>query len=112
MSATGDATINDDLPTVEIKVSKVGSGQVVMHEQYRVDAELAKTLVDDLADAIAQLPEVDRRRITKQEHKLRRPNGQPFTRIDLTVHAPQPATQPSFEQKFKPGGVISPRGET
>ena len=56
----------DDLPTVEIKVSKVGSGQVVMHERYQVDPELAKTLAEDLTAVIAQLPESDRRRITKQ----------------------------------------------
>ena len=111
------AVDKDDLPTVEIKVSKVGSGQVVMHERYQVDPELAKTLVDDLTDVIAQLPEVDRRRISKQERKLKRPNGQSFTRIDLTVQAPQPATQPSFEQQFKlndgvpPSGDASPGGE-
>ena len=98
------AVDKDDLPTVEIKVSKVGSGQVVMHERYQVDPELARTLAEDLTAVIAQLPESDRRRISKQERKLKRPDGKPFTRIDLTVQAPQPATQPSFEQQFKLNG--------
>jgi len=111
------AADKDDLPTVEIKVSKVGSGQVVMHERYQVDPELAKTLIDDLTDVIAQLPQSDRRRVSKQERHLKRPDGKSFTRIDLTVQAPQPIAQPSFEQQFKlsgdvlPGGVSSPKGE-
>ncbi len=41
-------TPEDERPTVEVKITKAGSGEVVRHERYRVDAQLAATLVDDL----------------------------------------------------------------
>jgi hypothetical protein len=115
---SGPKVIDDDLPTVEIKVSKARSGQVVMHERYQVAPELAETLANELNEVLALLPEADQRRITKTERKMKRPNGQTVTRIDLTVQPRRPVTQPSFEQQFKsegeasPGGEVPPEGET
>jgi hypothetical protein len=99
---------DDDLPTVEIKISKPRSGQVVMHERYQVAPELVNTLVDDLEDVIALLPEVDQRRIIKRKRTLKRRNGKTMTRIDLTIQPRLPVTQPSFEQQFKEVTPCSP----
>jgi hypothetical protein len=92
---------DDDLPAIETKISKARSGQVVMHQRYQVTPELAGTLVDDLEEVIALLPEVDQRRVTKRKRTLKRRNGKTITRIDLTIQPRLPVTQPSFEQQFK-----------
>jgi hypothetical protein len=93
--------IDDDLPTVEIKISKARSGQVVMHERYRVAPELADTLVDELNEVIASLSAADQQRVTKRARQLKRRNGKTITRIDLTIQPRLPVAQPSFEQQFK-----------
>ena len=100
---------DDDLPTIEIKISKARSGQVVMHERYQVAPELASTLVDELNEVIASLPDADQRRVTKQACKLKRCNGQAVIRVDLTIQPRLPTTAPSFEQQFKSkSGASSP----
>jgi septum formation topological specificity factor MinE len=93
--------IDDDLPTVEIKISKARSGQVVMHERYQVAPELVSTLVDDLNEVIASLSAADQQRVTKRARQLKRRNGKTITRIDLTIRPRLPVAQPSFEQQFK-----------
>ncbi len=98
---SGSKVPDDDLPTVEIKVSKARSGQVVMHERYQVAPELASTLVNDLNEVIALLPGADQQRIAKTERRLKRPDGKMITRIDLTIQPRRPVTQPSFEERFK-----------
>jgi hypothetical protein len=97
MSAS-NLTPDDDLPAVEIKITKAGSDEVVWYERYRVDPELAATLVDDLNEVIALLPAAQQKRITRQKRVLRRRNGRTVTRIDLTIEPRRPATQPSFQE--------------
>jgi hypothetical protein len=92
---------DDDLPTVEVKISKARSGQVVMHERYQVAPELVSILVDDLNEVIALLPDADQQRVIKRKRTLKRRNGQTITRIDLTIQPRLPVAQPSFEQQFK-----------